>query len=93
MGDVSGTNRSDLSSFQRYDRSRMTIESDKLDFVGLAIFIDVNHCAYVPFFKAFARHGSSKYDSVMFLNHIRLTFRKDTPSPVAGNSFLCRSIQ
>ena len=56
MGYVSCGDRSHLRGFQRNDCGGAAVECEKLDFVGLAVFVDVHNCANVAFFKTFRRN-------------------------------------
>ena len=38
-------------SFYRYDIQRAAIQGKKLDFIGSAIAVNMDNCAYVPGFK------------------------------------------
>jgi len=57
--DVAFTDRPELESFHGRDRSRIAIESQKLNFVSLAILMNMDDRTYITGFKAFTWYWHS----------------------------------
>ena len=62
MGDFPFADRTNLRSFKRRDGSGFAVQRGKLDFVGQAILVNVNHRAHVARFQTFRRHGRCQYN-------------------------------
>jgi hypothetical protein len=59
----------DLRRFQSHHGCGVTIESDKLDLIGITVEVNVDHGTDVPCLKSLTQKGRCEYYSIVFLYH------------------------
>src|SRR5215218_8010187 len=64
------TDRARLIGFYRYDIQRAAIQGKKLDFIGSAIAVNMNDCAYITGFKTLFGNIAGQNRAFVFLDHL-----------------------